>query len=221
MGTNSFISLPSLTVGYAATLFMASPADLATLTTLGPLTEGGYANGQMAWCASTQQLFTLQPVVGTADGKTVIATADDDARQWVFFQIAGGTGSRVVVTTPEIDFTQAQTISLLPPVNYHGIAAINAPLAYITQLDGTVSASPTYQVGSNSTMDNIVVSGTTAGFTTQAVNTVVSTTLANVVSPPNVLDFSQFGVRLQITVGAALGSATIFKGRFNYEFALY
>lgn len=84
MGTNSFVSLPTVGVGYAATVLAATPSDLSSITTLGPLTEGGYADGQRAYVQSTGQVFTLQTISGTPNGVTTIATADDPTRQWVF-----------------------------------------------------------------------------------------------------------------------------------------
>jgi len=83
MGTNSFVNLPTVGVGYAATVLAATPTELTSFTTLGPLTEGGYTNGQEAFVQSSGTLYVLRSAVGTADGFSIIATNDDPTRQWV------------------------------------------------------------------------------------------------------------------------------------------
>lgn len=218
MGTNTFVNLPTVNLGYAATIFAASPAALSTLKVAGPLTEGGYANGQTAWCASTNQLFILQAAVGTADGKLVLATADDPSRQWVYNTVIGGTGSRVYMFTPEIDFTQVQTFTVIPPINFRGTGGLQ-PRALITQKDGTVNTAPTLGIGANAAINDINGLVVTAALATQAVNTVVN--IASPANPALIYDFSQFGVRCQITSGAVLGTATVFKGRIYVEISIF
>lgn len=218
MGTQSFMSLPSPTVGYEATLLAASPADLASFRTLGPITEGGYASGQVAFSASTGQLFTLVPTVGTPDGVVLLATSDDTTRQWLLSEVMAGTGCRIDITTPEVDLTQPLTIQIVPPMAFKGQAPVT-PRAIITQLNGSVSTAPTLQIGSNAAINDINTSGATPAFTTQAANTLLTLATGNI-NPSNVIDYSLFGVRLQITVGATLGSATVFKGKFSIELTL-
>jgi hypothetical protein len=132
--------------------------------------------------------------------------------------IVGGTGSRVYVTTAEVDLTQPQTIQLMPPMGFHGIAA-NNPTILLTQKDGTVTTGPTVQVGSNAAINDIAPSAVATTVATQAVNTVAA--LAAVVSPLVVLDYSSFGVRFQITAGAVLGTATVLRARLRGEFVVY
>lgn len=97
MGTNSFVNLPTLGVGYAATVLASTPAQLTSYTTLGPLTEGGYSDGQLAYVESTGMTYVLRTAVGTPDGETVIATNDDPTRQWVV--IAGSNAVWNINTT--------------------------------------------------------------------------------------------------------------------------
>jgi hypothetical protein len=83
MGTNSFVNLPTVGVGYAATVLASTPTQLSSFTTLGPITEGGYTDGQIAYIDSTGMTYVLRLAVGTVDGVTIIATNDDPTRQWV------------------------------------------------------------------------------------------------------------------------------------------
>jgi hypothetical protein len=87
MGTNSFINLPTVGIGYTATVVASTPTELSSFTTLGPLTEGGYQDGQLSFVQSTGRLYALQAAVGDPNDSTIIATSDDPSRQWV---ISGG-----------------------------------------------------------------------------------------------------------------------------------
>ncbi len=219
MSTRTFVNLPTINLGYSATLLVSSPAALSSLLVSGPLTEGGYNSGQTAWCASTGQIFVLRTAVGIPDGKLVLSTPDDQTRQWAVQSIMGGqTNTRVVYTSPEVDLTQPQIVTLIPPINFKGMSTIN-PRIFVTQKNGTVNAPPTIQIGANSTINDVNVSSNTATLASQALNTVVI--LSGVVNPHNLLDFSQFGIRFQITAGAGLGSATSFKGRVNLEASIF
>jgi hypothetical protein len=83
LGTNSFVNLPTVGVGYAATVLAATATELTSFTTLGPLTEGGYSNGQEAFVEQTGMLYVLRASVGVPDGVSIIVTNDDPNRQWV------------------------------------------------------------------------------------------------------------------------------------------
>ncbi len=218
MSTDTFVERETVNLDYAATVLVASQHELATVPTKGPITEGGYANGQRAWCASTKQLFILQPAVGTADGRFIIATPDDATRQWVLLSVVDGGTGRILATTLEVDLTVAQTFNIIPPINFRAAAPVNLRV-FITQKDGTVTTAPTLQSGANAAINDLNASSTTAAFVTQALDTVVSP--LNVVSPSNVMDLSTFGLRVQITSGAVLGTATVFKGRFFMEVTIF
>jgi hypothetical protein len=97
MGTNSFVNLPTVGVGYAATVLASTPTQLTSFTTLGPITEGGYSDGQIAYIDSTGITYVLRLAVGAPDGLTIIATNDDATRQWV--AVSGSTPSWNINTT--------------------------------------------------------------------------------------------------------------------------
>jgi len=99
MGTNSFVNLPTVGVGYAATVLATMPSDLSSFTTLGPLTEGGYQNGQTAFVQTTGLMYALQAAVGVPDNNKIIATFDDPTRQWV--AIVGGPSGVAGPTGPQ------------------------------------------------------------------------------------------------------------------------
>jgi collagen triple helix repeat protein len=99
MGTNSFVNLPTVGIGYASTVLATMPSDLASFTTLGPLTEGGYQNGQTAFVQTTGLMYALQASVGVPDNNKIIATFDDPTRQWV--AIVGGPSGVAGPTGPQ------------------------------------------------------------------------------------------------------------------------
>lgn len=220
MSTDSFIARPSLGLDYAATVIAASPADLGSVSTLGPVTEGGYNNGQRAWCSSTMQLFVLRPAMGDADGRFIVATPDDPTRQWVLFTlVSGGTGRIVSITQQEIDLTQPQTINFFPRMSgLHGTIPFG-PRVMVTKLDGTVTTGPTLQAGANAAINDVIASTTQVGLTTTTLNGTV--VFNGAPAPTNILDLSLFGVRVQVTLGAVLGTATVLKGHLYFEMSVY
>jgi hypothetical protein len=221
LGTNSFVNLPTVGVGYSSTVMAASPAELASFVTLGPLTEGGYANGQQANVAAVPVLgtgtYSLQPAVSSApDSIYVIPTSDDPTRQWVATSILQGF---VSVISAELDLTQVQNVELLPPLNYK-VGTVLALAWIITQRDGTVSAGPTAQGGFDAGATDLAASTLNAAIATAAVDT--RTVLAGGVAANSNLDASiGNGLVVKITSGAGLGSATVFKARVAATFYLY
>lgn len=99
MGTNSFVNLPTIGVGYAATVLAATPTELSSFVTLGPLTEGGYQTGQIAFVQTTGLTYSLQSTAGVPDNHFIIATLDDPTRQWIV--INGGATGTIGPTGPQ------------------------------------------------------------------------------------------------------------------------
>lgn len=83
MGKEGFVKDPTTGISYAATIFARDTAELGSYTTLGALTEGGYASGQRAFVQSNNKIYTLQNRYSVADGSNVVDTVDDPSRQWV------------------------------------------------------------------------------------------------------------------------------------------
>ncbi len=215
MGTNSFVSLPTIGVGYASTVLAQSTSQLALFTTLGPLTEGGYQTGQTAFVTSTGRLYVLQDAIGTPDNYLIVQTADDSSRQWIDASVVSGLPTFV---SPLIDFTQVGTYQVITPMAKHLFVALG-PSANIVK-DGTITTAPTLKIGSNPTNDNMCSSQTPAAFTTAATGTRVGITVLAAGTLPADFDLSATGLRLQITSPAVLGSATMLKGRIIFQSSL-
>lgn len=191
--------------------------SVATPAALAALPVQGLENGQPAYVAAMRVgagpgIYILQPVRSTApDSFFVVATADDPARQWVFHSISeAGT---LALYSAELDLTAIQTLTLVPPLAYRQTAIGAAGLA-ITQKDGTVTVGPTLQAGTDAGISNLCASTVQAALAAAALNTKVSLTGQPVTTAG--LDMTTNGIRLQITVGATLGTATVFKARLGY-----
>lgn len=218
MGTQSFIPLPTLGVGYAAPVLAASPSDLASIPTLGPITEGGYLNGQTAFVSTIPNgngpaVYCLQPAISVnPDNLFVIPTPDDPTRQWVYQQVQEQALFSYV--TDEIDLTKPQTITLIPPISYISKVVLGNQFNFFpTQKDGTITTGPTAQAGTDAAMTNYFPSTVQTNLVAGAVNTLVNpngilTTVSN-------LSLTANGLRIQITSGAVLGTATVFKARIS------
>lgn len=165
-------------------------------------TSAGYPApvGAMAYSFATSTLY-----VKTGSG----------AADWTKIPITGGTAAFGAVSslgwpvpfvayTDAIDLSVTGTYQVVQPVAAR-LFRILAPQWEIKSKTGTVSASPTFQVGTNSGINDINSSGTAAGFTSQAAETAVLTSTA--VSPTPYPDLSANGVRVQVTAGATLTGA--------------
>lgn len=222
MGTRSFVKLPTINIGYAAAVNAATPSDLASIPTLGPLTEGGYQNGQMAFVSAMRSgsgpgVYYLQQAISSSpDNFFVVPTADDPSRQWVFWQIQEKNILNFFST--EIDLTQPQTLVLVPPINYSMITRL-AIGVFITQKDGTVTTGPTAQAGTDNAISNIVPSTLQTNTANAALN--VRTTLNGILATIYNLNLATNGIKFQITAGAVLGTATVFKARIGGSVVLY
>jgi hypothetical protein len=101
--------------------------------------------------------------------------------------------------TEVIDLVTTGTYNLVPPVGYRfdrGAVAWE-----IKSTGGTISTSPTYSVGANaSTYNDYLAAQTSAGFTTQAAETIVSP--GSFVTPTPVRDISVNGLKVVVSVAA-------------------
>lgn len=97
-----------------------------------------------------------------------------------------------------IDLATTGTYVVLPPIAGR-LYRVLAPVWEIKSKPGAVSVSPTFQVGTNASIDNIVASGTAAGFISQPAETSVSLTA---VSPIPFGDLTANGLRVQVTAPA-------------------
>ena len=113
--------------------------------------------------------------------------------------------------TDEIDLTQAQTVVLVPPQAALKLARAVSFAYLVTQKDGTVTTGPTVKAGTNANNDNILSATVQSSLAGTALN--VSNTPNGTLTLLANQDISATGYRLEITVGAALGTATIFKCR--------
>lgn len=220
MNDRSFVELPTVNLGYASTVIADTPSSLARIRTLGPVTEGGYQDGQVALVSAMANgkpgLYIFQPSISIApDGLYIVASPDDPTHQWVYQPIQEQ--GVVSITTPEIDLTQPQIINLIPPMNYK-YSAFFIPALFPTQRDGTVTTGPTMQYGTDAGMSNLNPSTVQTTVTSAAIGTRNLITLTNLAE--NNIDLSQFGLRVQISAGAVLGTATVFKAYINVVFTI-
>jgi hypothetical protein len=190
-------------------LSAATPAALAAINVA--TNPSTFKTGSMAFVTGTGLTYILQAAIGTADGVLLVATADDVTRQWI--QIGLASKSLVSFETNDIDLTTPQIVQVITPM----ARSINFPTGLqgnfvITQKDGTVTTGPTLQVGSDAGISNLDASQLVATLATQAVNT--RTTPTTVGPVPGNLDMTANGLRLQITIGSILGTATVHKARF-------
>jgi hypothetical protein len=193
-------------------IYCQTPEELAALS-VAPFLSGQHARVKAMRAGGGSAEYVLQEAVSTTpDTFFVVPTADDSARQWVHSSIQ----EQAVLTcyTSELDLTQTQTVTIFPPLGYR-LALISNMQWCITQRDGTVTTGPTVQVGTDNGISNLSAS---------AVNNIggnaVNSTPNFIAASQCNLDMSTNGVRLQITSGAVLGTATVFKARVRITMAL-
>jgi hypothetical protein len=118
--------------------------------------------------------------------------------------------------TAPIDLTVTGTYQVIPPVAKRFDR--NTTAWEIKTKSGTISTNPTWQVGANAAVDNLLPSQTPTGFTTNAVET--STAAAtSFVTPTPFVDLTTNGLRIQVTV-AATGTNPVLTARFRILGAL-
>jgi|SRR5579872_2429407 len=126
---------------------------------LGHLITQPFLNGQKAfvYAASCITEYTLVPAIGTADGRNIINTADDQTRQWVASSMLSRF-QRMIIST-EIDGTVASTGTIIIPAmpGYLFFAFSNRYV--MTATGGTATGNVTSKLGNNATHDNFVASG--------------------------------------------------------------
>lgn len=158
-------------------------------------------------------IYYLEAAVSVApDSFWVIATADDVARQWVHAAIVEQ--GLFSVYSQEIDLTVVQTITLVPPLTGFKMYLAQPIGIGLTVRNGTVTAGPTAQAGTDAGISNMDSSTVQAAWATAALNTrslMVTAAAAN-----DNLDLAANGVQFKITVGSTLGTATQHKGRLNF-----
>jgi hypothetical protein len=193
--------------------------NAATPAALAAMNVAGLGNGQLAWVnavrtAAGPGMFVLQPAVSSAPaGGYVIATADDPARQWVWFPIQDqGT---VSFYSPEVNLTVPQVVPLFPPLTYRYVLLL-APSLVVTALDGTITTWHTQKVGANVARDDIVAATLQAPLAAPILN--VNGQMTGSRTNQNNLDLTALGINWEITVGAVLGTATVFRGRARITF---
>jgi hypothetical protein len=110
-----------------------------------------------------------------------------------------------------IDLTVTGTYDLVPPMGYRfDRGAVGWE---IKSTGGTISTSPTYSVGANAaTYNDYLAAQTSAGFTTQAAETIVSP--GSFVTPTPVRDISANGLKVVVSV-AATGVAPVLTARLR------
>jgi hypothetical protein len=108
-----------------------------------------------------------------------------------------------------IDLTATGTYVVIPAMSSR--LRIVQSLWEIKTKGGTVSVNPTYQAGTDSpNYSNYYASQTTAGFTTQAVETIVAPTA---VVPNLIVDLTASGLKVKVTAGAT-GTNPVLTARF-------
>lgn len=131
-----------------------------TQTALAALSVLSYPTGQRAYLSTPRLTFILQAATaGAANGVNVVATADDTARQWI--QEAILSGQAFTFITGPVDLTATGSTAVVP-----GIAGYEVNLTswrfLITSKAGTLSTSPTWQMGNDAAQSNIGASITTS-----------------------------------------------------------
>jgi hypothetical protein len=117
-----------------------------------------------------------------------------------------------VVYTAAIDLTTTGTYQVLPAMPYR---LDRSTMTWeIESKSGTVSVNPTWQVGSNNSIDDICPSQTPTGFTTGAIHAIVA---APTSFGTNLMyDLTTNGVRIQVTAGAT-GVTPVLTARFRLQ----
>lgn len=187
---------------------VANVAALAALVTV--VASGvGYPTGTQAFVVSTGGLYVLRAAVSASpDSVYVVATSDDVSRQWVDPGLKDR--GQVSIYGAPINMAATGVTVLFPPCPFFMTTPASFTLA-IAAKDGTVTVGPTVRLGTNATNDNIGPAASLAGFTTQAVGTRV---LLSNATPNNVdVDMTLTGLRLEVTVAATLGTATVLTAR--------
>jgi hypothetical protein len=187
-----------------------TPAALAALPV-----AGNYGNGQTAVVLAARTgggpaTYVLQPAISsTPDGFLIIATNDDASKQWVSSLLKEQ--ANIALSSAEIDLTVVADYVLVPPVPFSILSGTRALAIGITQKDGTVTTGPTMQGGTDATFTNLCPSTVQATIAAAAVNSLnnLSGNVANIFG----FDMSSHGIKVRITSGAVLGTATVFKGR--------
>lgn len=197
----------------ASVILAATPAALAAIGALG-LPTGHFAFVTAMRTNGGSGLYILQPAVSsTPDSFFVIATADDATRQWVYYLIQEqGT---VGYLGDEIDLTVApQTIVILPPLIGFRFVLSQAFQWVITVKNGTVTTGPFCNTGTDATFTDVCAN---ANSLTAATNLDQAAAFQGTTTNPgpNNKDLTTRGLKTQITVGAALGTATLFKARIR------
>lgn len=128
-------------------------ADIAALTALN---VAGMTSGCQAFVASTAQTFVLGPAIGTADGRWVIATADDVTRQWGLFGLAAG---QFCTFTSDVISAAATSAGLLVAPALTGKTFV--PQRYSIDLtggtlSGTISTAASIAIGTDPAHANFV-----------------------------------------------------------------
>jgi hypothetical protein len=207
---------PDLTV---RVLSSATPAALAAINVNTGASK--FKTGSMAFVTAMKTgggpgIYILQAnISATPDSFYVVATADDATRQWV--QSCIQESAIICAYTAEIDLTAIQTILIYPPTGYK--LDVNLALGWlITQKDGTVTTGPTAQAGVDAGITNLCAS-TIQAITATAINNRAAMTGA-VTANANLDMSAGTGLKVQITTGAILGTATVFKARMSTNFMI-
>lgn len=200
-------------------LFFDNPTDLSNFPVNGQglgqgteaqvrkmrgVTSGGGFTGGVA------RYYLADAISNAPDNFYVCQTPDNPGLQWVHAALMEQ--SNLGVLTTEIDFTVPQTLVVVPPLTDFRWNFCQSPQWIVTAKDGTVTQGPTAQMGTDAGISNILPS-TIQTITGLSVNG--NQNINPLPTTANNLDMSVTGWRLQITVGAILGTATTFKGRLR------
>jgi hypothetical protein len=197
-------------------IYCQTPAELATLA-VAPFLSGQHARVKAMRASAGPGEYVLQDAISTApDGFFVVQTADDSNRQWVAAGIAEQAAFGFV--SVEFDLTQAQTVTLLRPLNYKPLVVSGVGI-FATQKDGTVTTGPTTQCGNDVGISNFASSTIQSTLASSTAGT--RTALQGSSNGTSIIDLSTGALKLQITSGAVLGSATVFRGRAYLSAVLY
>lgn len=164
-----------------------------------------------AWTSAAQVTAALN--VATNSNQGAMSVAEYNQLQDAATKLNGPAASEasMVAYSAVIDLTITGTYAVVLP------AAIRAKVVsavWEIRSTNTVSVAPTFSIGSNSaSFNDIAASQTPAGFTTQAVETQLTSTLIN---PIPVKDLTTSGIKVIVTGGA---TATALTARLIVEYA--